>query len=94
MGHDSALQDHKTIAIHFIVTQGRFKNSFKLGNQWREKMGRLQAYSRILVLILIGIYCIIALGWNVTYTKIILLHIFNVPVFPSEALLCILIFTL
>ena len=57
-------------------------------------MGRLQAYSRILVLILIGIYCIIALGWNVTYTKIILLHIFNVPVFPSEALLCILIFTL
>jgi hypothetical protein len=41
---------------------------------------------RQFLVLLIGIYCILALGWGVTYTKIVLFTLWGLPVFPSEVL--------
>lgn len=41
-----------------------------------------------ILLIIIGIYCIIALGWGSLYTKIPININLPFPIFPSEVILC------
>ena len=43
---------------------------------------------RDFVTILILIYCIVALRFGPIYTKTVLFHVGNVPIFTSEVLLC------